>query len=85
MAYGFGEKTGIELPQEAKSNISNITGGNRDIESRPLRWPRNSHYAHSYDHRLIHSGQRRTANEASYCKEESIKGVRESRNIASRS
>ena len=32
LGYGFGEKTGIELPQEAKSNISNITGGNRDIE-----------------------------------------------------
>lgn len=30
--YGLGEKTGIELPQEAKSNISNITESNRDIE-----------------------------------------------------
>lgn len=32
LGYGFGEKTGIELPQEAKSNISNITISNRDIE-----------------------------------------------------
>lgn len=32
LSYGFGEKTGIELPQEAKSNISNITGDGRDIE-----------------------------------------------------
>lgn len=32
LGYGFGEKTGIELPQEGKNNISNITNGNRDIE-----------------------------------------------------
>ena len=32
LGYGFGEKTGIELPQEAKNNISNIMENNRDIE-----------------------------------------------------
>ena len=32
LGYGFGEKTGVELPQEGKNNIGNITGGNRDIE-----------------------------------------------------
>ena len=32
LGYGFGEKTGIELPQEGKNNISNIAGSNRDIE-----------------------------------------------------
>lgn len=32
LGYGFNEKTGIELPQEAKSNIGNIIEKNRDIE-----------------------------------------------------
>jgi len=32
LGYGFGEKTGIELPQEGKNNIANIMGGNRDVE-----------------------------------------------------
>src|SRR3989338_8763620 len=32
LGYGFGEKTGVELPQEGKNNISNIIGNNRDIE-----------------------------------------------------
>jgi len=32
LGYGFGEKTGVELPQEAKNNISNIIESNRDIE-----------------------------------------------------
>lgn len=30
--YGFGEKTGIELPQEGKNNIVNIINGERDVE-----------------------------------------------------
>lgn len=32
LGYGFGEKTGVELPQEGKNNISNIIGNNRDVE-----------------------------------------------------
>ena len=32
LGYGFGEKTGVELPQEGKNNIGNIKDGNRDIE-----------------------------------------------------
>lgn len=32
LKYGFGEKTGIELPQEGKNNIANIINGDRDIE-----------------------------------------------------
>jgi len=32
LAYGFGEKSGIELPQEGKNNIANIVGGSRDVE-----------------------------------------------------
>ncbi|RJQ30600.1 penicillin-binding protein 2 [Candidatus Parcubacteria bacterium] len=32
LSYGFGEKTGIELPHEAKSNISNLLNNSRDIE-----------------------------------------------------
>ena len=32
LGYGFGEKTGIELPQEGKNNIVNILSGSRDVE-----------------------------------------------------
>ncbi|MEK7131070.1 MAG: penicillin-binding protein 2 [Patescibacteria group bacterium] len=32
LGYGFGEKTGIELPQEGKNNIVNILRGSRDVE-----------------------------------------------------
>lgn len=32
LKYGFGEKTGIELPQEGKNNIVNIINGDKDVE-----------------------------------------------------
>ena len=32
IGYGFGEKTGIELPQEGENNIANILSGSRDVE-----------------------------------------------------
>lgn len=32
LKYGFGEKTGIELPQEAGNKIANIINNNRDVE-----------------------------------------------------
>lgn len=32
LKYGFGEKTGIELPQEGKNNIINIINGDKEVE-----------------------------------------------------
>ena len=36
LGYGFGEKTGIELPQEVKNNIGNIIGNSPMLNMRPL-------------------------------------------------
>ena len=36
LGYGFGEKTGIELPQEGENNIANIEWSNRTLNTQPL-------------------------------------------------
>ena len=68
LGYGFGEKTGIELPQEGKNNISNIIGNSREIEYATASFGQGIAVTPiAMVSALSSSYQRRLNNETAYC------------------